>query len=275
MRIEEAKKDKLKAIISHIACDTPSVYNVIKNRGICPYPRFVVKISNDNNSYGSKSYCEVKLGMGNLAKLCEICNHFYQLYKLEFSIDNNILTFHPDDEICIDCFDIREEELINIKFLKDNSIGSVGTLVIYALTFTLFHEFGHVRNDDDSISQIEKERTADNFALQVLHESCSQESNVLLEENPRFLGAFLESILILLISKPGEAEIAESHPHPIERIYHFLEYFQINDDSFLWKYAYDAIVKWANDNYLAMTSEKDSSVSIKDKILDAYHRFKK
>ena len=275
MRVKEEKKDKLKAIISHIICKTPSVYNVIKNRGCCPYPRFIVKISNDNDSYGSKSYCEVKLGMGNLAKLCEICDHFCQIFKLQYSIDNNILDFHPDDEICIDCYDISEKDFDNIGFLKDNSIGSVGTLAIYALAFTIFHEFGHVRYDDDSMFQIEKERTADNFALEVLNESCSQEQNIRLEDNPKFLGAFLEIILILLVSKPKDAEIAVSHPHPIERLYLFLKYFHIKEESFLWEYAYDTIVEWANENHIAMTFVKDCSLSIKDKFLDFYHRYKK
>jgi len=275
MRVKEEKKDKLKAIVSHIICETPSVYNVIKNRECCSNTRFVVKISNDRNSYGSKSYREIKLGMGNLAKLCDICNQFCHLFQSEYYIDNNILNYHPNDEIYIDCHDISERDLGNIEFLKKNSVDSVGTLAIYALTFTIFHEFGHVKHDDDRMLQIEKERTADNFALEVLNESCSQEQNVRLEGNPKFLGAFLENILILLVSKPKDAEIAVSHPHPIERIYLFLEYFHIKEESFLWGYAYDTIVKWINDNNLAMTFVKDSSISIKDKMLDAYHRFKK
>ena len=275
MRVKEEKKDKLKTFVSHIICKTPSVYNVIKNRGCCPYPRFVVKISNDNDSYGSKSYCEVKLGLGNLAKLYDICYHFCQLYQVKYSIDENILDFHPDDEICIDCFDISEKDLNNIEFLKNNSISSVGTLAIYALTFTIFHEFGHVKYDDDSMLQIEKERRADNFALEVLYESCLQKQDIRLEDNPKFLGAFLDNILILLVSKPENAEIAVSHPHPIERIYFFLEYFHIKEDSFLWEYAYDTIVKWANDNHIVMTFIKDCSLSIKDKLLDFYHRYKK
>lgn len=275
MRVKEEKKDKIKAIVSYIVCETPSVYDVIKNRKCCPYPRFIVKISNDNDSYGSKSYCEIKLGLGNLTKLFDICNHFCQLYQLECSIDNNILVFHPGDEIYIDSFDISEVDLDNIEFLKDDSIGSVGTLAIYALTFTIFHEFGHVKYDDDSMLQIEKERTADNFALEVLYESCSQKQNIRLEDNPMFLGAFLENILILLVSKPRDAEIAASHPHPIERIYLFLEYFHIKEDSFLWNYAYDTIIKWANDNHIALTFVKDCSLSIQDKLLDFYHRYKK
>ena len=275
MRVKEEKKDNLKAIVSHILRETPSVYDVIKNRACCPYTRFVVKISNDYDSYGSKSYCEVKLGLGNLTKLLNICNHFCQLNIIEHNIDNDILVYLPDDEICIDCFDISEVDLDNIEFLKDNSIDSVGTLAIYALAFTLFHELGHVKYDDDSMLQIEKERTADIFALEVLCESCSQKQNIRLEDNPKFLGAFLENILILLVSKPKDAEMATSHPHTIERIYLFLEYFHIKENSFLWKYAYDTMVEWANDNYIDMAFVKDSSISIKDKLLDFYHRYKK
>lgn len=273
--MKDVKKEKLRAVVSHVICETPSIYEVIKNRESRLNQRFVVKISSDKISYGSKSYSEVKLGMGNLAKLCDICNHFCQLYKLDYNIGKNILVFLLDDEICIDCNDISEMDLDNIDFLKGDFIGSVGTLAIYAFTFTLFHEFGHVKYDDDSMAQIEKERTADNFALEVLRESCFQEPNVRLEETPMFLGAFMENILTLLVSNPKDAEITMSHPHPIERIYLFLEYFHINNNSYLWRYAYDTFVKWINDNNLAMTFVKDRSISIKDKILDAYHRFKK
>lgn len=269
------KKDNLRAIVSNIVCKNPILYAVIRNRHSGLYSKFIINVTNDKNSYASKKNSEVKLGIGNLAKLCDICIHFCQLYQLELGIDNNILSFQSDDEVYIDCYDINEKDLDNIEFLKDNSIDTVGTLAIYALTYTLFHEFGHVKYDADSMIQIEKERTADNFALEILRKLCNEEPNGRLEENPSFLGAYLDNIVTLLVSKAKDAEISMSHPHPIERIYLFLEYFHIDDNSYLWRYAYDTIVKWANDNNLAMTFEKDSSISIKDKMLDAYHRFKK
>jgi hypothetical protein len=194
---------------------------------------------------------------------------------LEFRTEKTILGFISDDNLCIDIWDLKDTNLNNIDILNKVEVGPVDILVKNAFAFTLYHEFGHVKYDNDSMFQIEKERTADNFALEVLSESCSQESNTQLEENPIFLGAFMENILILLVSKAKETENTKSHPHPIERIYLFLEYFHINDNPYLWRYAYDTIVKWINDNSLAMTFVKDSSVSIKDKMLDAYHRFKK
>lgn len=275
MRVIEEKKDKLKAVISHIICETPSVYNVIKNQGGCPNPKFIVLISKDNNSYGNKSNCEVKLGMGNLSKLCDICNHFYQLYHFEYSISNNILEFHSDDEFCIDCHDISDKELDNIEFLEDDSIGSVGTLVIYALAFTIFHEFGHVKYDDDSMLQIEKERTADLFAMGIAKEECVKYPDIQIDKNPAFLGALLNVILILNVSDPKFVEIKESHPHPVERLYLLLEYFHIDEESYLWKYTYDMVANWLKEHHLSMTYEKDCSISIKDKLLDAYLRFKK
>ena len=275
MRVKEKKKDNLRGIVSNIICKTPSVYKVIKNRECCPSTKFVVKICNDKYSHGSKSSSEVKLGMANFAKLCEICDDFCQLYKLDCRIDDKMFVFRPDDEICMDCHDISEKELDNIKFLEEKSIGSVGALAIHALAFVIFHEMGHVKYDDDKMLQIEKERTADLFAMNVLYGLCDESRDVQLDRNPRLLGAFLANIWVLLVSKPKDAEIATSHPHPIERIYLFLEYFHIKDDSFLWKYAYNTIEKWANENDINMTFVKDSSLSLKDKLLDVYLRYKK
>lgn len=271
----EQKKDKIKAIVSHIICENPIIYEVILDSISRFQRKFVVKINEDNNSCGSRNDGTIIFGVGNHEKLYEICKNFIQLSHLEFRTENKILEFISDDNLCIDIWDLKDTTLNNIDLLNKDEGDSVDILLKNAFAYTFYHEFGHVKYDKDSMFQIEKERNADYFAMEVLQESCSQEVNVRLEENPKFLGAFLENILILLVSKPKDAEIAMSHPHPIERIYIFLEHFHINDDSFLWKYTHDTIVKWAYDNHLAMTFEKDSSISIKDKMLDAYHRFKK
>ena len=275
MKEIEQKKEKLKTIVSHIICETPTIYEVMKESISRLQKKFVVKINEDKNSRGSRSDGTIIFGVGNHEKLYSICKDFILLSHLEFRTENTILDFISDDNLCIDFWDLKDTTLNNIDLLNKSEEGPVDVLVKYAFAYTLYHEFGHVKYDDDSMFKIEKERTADNFALEVLRESCFQESNTQLEENPIFLGAFMENILILQVSKAKETENTMSHPHPIERIYLFLEYFHINNNSYLWRYAYDTIVKWINDNNLAMTFVKDSSISIKDKMLDAYHRFKK
>ena len=275
MRAKEEKKEKYKAIVSHIICENPTIYEVIKDSTSRLQRKFVVKINEDNCSYGSRNNGEIIIGVGNHEILYKICNNFIPSSHFAFSVDNNFLDYLSDDDLCIDIWDLKETTLDNLGLLNKDEVGPVDILVKNALAYTIYHECGHIKYDNESMLQIEKERTADYFAMEVLQESCSREVNVRLEENPKFLGAFLENILILLVSKPKDAGIEMSHPHPIERIYLFLEYFHIKDDSFLWKYAYDTIVKWANENNIAMTLEKDCSLSIKDKLLDAYHRFKK
>lgn len=275
MRVKEEKKNKLKAIISHIICENPIVFKVIKEASTERYRIFTVQIKEDCDSWGSKDNCHIILGVGNLEKLFRICKSFNQVYHLQYSFDNRFFTLITNEDLNIETYDVKESFLENIVFLNGDTDDVAGTLAIHGLAFALYHELGHVKYDDDSLSQIEKERSADTFALKVLHEFCSQKRDLRLEDNPRFLGAFLENILILLVSKPRDAEIAASHPHPIERIYLFLDYFHVKEDSFLWKYAYDIIVKWANDNNIAMTFVKDCSISIKDKLLDFYHRYKK
>lgn len=269
------KMERFKAVISHIICENSTIRKVIKYSANRLQNKFVVYINEEENSYGSKNDGEIRLGVGNIEKLYEICEKFTLPSCLEFNTDKKILNLITDDDLCIDIADLKGNTLNNTKFLNKDKIDSVDTLVINALAYTLYHEFGHVKYDNDNMHQIEKERTADDFAMTVLQDSCSHDANIRLEEKPEFIGAFLENIFILLVSKPKDAEITMSHPHPIERIYLFLEHFNIKNDSFLWEYTYDIIVKWANENHIAMTFEKDCSLSIKDKLLDAYHRFKK
>ena len=49
----------------------------------------------------------------------------------------------------------------------------------------------------------------------------------------------------------------------------------IKESSYLWKYTYDEVVTWINANNMSMSFERDSSITIKDRIMDAFCRFKK
>lgn len=273
MNSKDIKKKRLAAIVSHIICENPTIIKVVKEASRLYKRKFLVQIKDDNNSWGSKENSHIILGVGNIETLFNICINFSQAYNLSYSSDNRIFTLITDADLNIENYDVKESFLDKIDFLNEDTFDAAGTLAINGLAFALYHEFGHVKYDDDYELQIEKERKADLFAMDVVKEMCSD--CIPLDRNPIFLGAYLENILMLSVCNPNEAEILFSHPHPIERIIILLEYFHIEENSYLWKYAYDEITKWINVNNMSMTYERYSSITIKDKLMDAFCRFKK
>lgn len=271
MREKEEKKEKLKAIVSNIICNNNSILDVISKSN----RKFIVTINSDKNSRGSKSNCHVILGTQNLITLSKLCNDFCNKFSLELKIDRNVFNYISNDDIYIETYDLKEEELENIKFLDGEKIGPSEYLSICAIAFTLYHEFGHVMYDDDFIFPIEKERKADIFALDIVKKKFSENPRIKIDQSPYLLGAILDTCLILEVCDPVLTEVSTTHPHPIERLYLMLEYFHIEPNSYLWQFVYDVVVSWINKHHISNTFEKDSSKSLKDKILDAYLRFKK
>ena len=272
-RHKERKKEQLKSIVSQLICDNPIIVAIVKDASREFHRKFTVQIKEDCNSWGSKDNIHIILGIGNLEKLFQMCKSFSQVYHLQYSSGNRILTLKTDGDLNIETKDVTESFWDKMEFFNEKTDSAAVTLTINALAFALYHEFGHVKYDDDSESQIGKERKADLFAMDVVKKQCAGCIN--LYQNPIFLGAFLEIILIMKMSDPKETEISYSHPHPIERIIVFLEYFHIGEDSYLWKYTYDEVVKWINANNISMIYENDSSITIKDILMDAFCRFKK
>lgn len=272
-RHKERKKEQINSIVSQLICDNPIIVAIVKDASSEFQRKFTVQIKEDCNSWGSKDSIHIILGIGNLEKLFQMCKSFSQVYHLQYSSGNRILPLKTDGDLNIETYDVKESFWDNVEFLNENTDSAAVTLTIKALAYTLYHEFGHVKYDDDSMLPIEKERKADLFAMDVVKEMCS--NCIHLDQNPIFLGAFLENILTMSVSDPKEADISFSHPHPIERIIIFLEYFHIRESSYLWKYTYDELVKWINANNMSMIYERDSSITIKDKLMDAFCRFKK
>lgn len=272
-RHKERKKEQIKSIVSQLICDNPIIVAIVKDASSKFQRKFTVQIKEDCNSWGSKDSIHIILGIGNLEKLFQMCKSFSQVYHLQYSSGNRILPLKTDGDLNIETYDVKESFLDKIDFLNEDTFDAAGTLAINSLAFALYHEFGHVKYDDDYELQIEKERKADLFAMDVVKEMCSD--CIPLDRNPIFLGAYLENILMLSVCNPNEADILFSHPHPIERIIILLEYFHIEENSYLWKYAYDEITKWINANNMSMTYERYSSITIKDKLMDAFCRLKK
>lgn len=269
----KTKKEKLRAVLSHIICDTTCVLNVIKEIQTGFSTKFRIEINNEDESMGSRSNHYVLIGLSGLSKMYDICNKFFSRYIFDYNTCR-IPVLHCDKDINIDIWDL-DDSIFPDSFLDGENIGPVDSLVINAFAYTLYHEFGHVKYDEDSKPPMEKEWKADLFAMEVIKADLSSKPNVQIDKNPIFLGALFEFIHILNISSFYDLQVDMSHPHPIERLYLLLEYFHIENNSYLWEYVYDEISQWLNANHMLMTYEKFNSISIKDKFLDAYHRFKK
>lgn len=243
-------------------------------KDVC-HGKFRIWLKADNNSYGSPKDFLVILGIGHSETLLFICDRYIQTHSIDCNIDKKYFDFLIYDDLDVDTWDIEEESLDNIALFNSKIIEENSILAINAIAFALYHEFGHVKYDDFGKSPIEKEKRADLFAYEAVREKQSHHPMIENEKSPFFIGALLELVLILKVCDPLLTEVDASHPHPIERLYYLLEYFHIQEDSFLWEYVYDETVEWANDNHIAMTFVKDYSILAKDKFLDFYHRYKK
>lgn len=268
-------KEILKGCVSNIISRNNSVFKIISDYSQKYDKKFVLTINGDENSRSSKSNGQVILGTGNIRKLYDLCNDFCKDYPSNFYIDNTLAPIH-NDYLCIEISnDLKEDSFDNIGFLNGEVLKPSGYLTICALAFTLYHEFGHIKCNNEYRPAIEYEKKADFFAMDVVKDNCSHYPKTDISCNPFFLGALLETSMILKICDPIYTEIDTSHPHPIERLYTMLEYFHIEDDSYLWQYVYDVVDKWINEHHLARLFEKEGSKTVKDKLLDAYLRFKK
>lgn len=275
MIIQEPKKEILKAIVSHIIHESHKVYDIIEKRKDCALPRFFIEIKDDNLSMALKNECHIIIGIGSLSKLYNICSDFCKTYQMDYSIGKSIINKIEDNNICIDAWGISEQDLDGIKLFEEDTIDSAGILVINALTYTIYHEFGHIKYDEDDMKQIDKEKKADKFAMELVKGKCIEYPLLQMDIAPAFLGALLDNILILYDSNPQKLEESTTHPHPIERIYYFLEYFDISEESYIWEYVYDMIIKWMNENHIALKIKKNCSISAKEQLYTINNRFKK
>ena len=158
-------------------------------------------------------------------------------------------------------------------FLKDEKCLSIyDAATIYSLAYSLYHEFGHVIHNEyipDS-APFKRENVADTFAFEAVKSMMNDKNEIIL-----IVGVFISIIYVLKKRTPKEETDDKDHPHSIERLYSFLLFWGIPDDSDYWKLAYEVISKWCNKNRLPITWERATSESPKDKFTDAYMYFRK
>lgn len=241
----KSKIERIKAIVSHVLHESSCLLGIVNNTS--GYSQMFQLVINHEHPCGSKKERSIILGLENLSCLYELCHSFCKKYDVTFESNHYEFANHVIDDLSIDTFELKEEELNKTDFLREEEFSSVDLLVIYALASSLYHEFGHVKYDEGPRS-ISNERKADEFAFKIVHDKCILKN---IEKSPEFLGLLLDYILILHLLQPYDKR-DNTHPHPIERLCTLLEHFAISDDSYIWGFIYCNVYEWANKNIISI-----------------------
>lgn len=257
--------------------DTIELINNISN-----YNGIEVEIVHYRGCAGSSNNGKIFIGVPDIVDYYTIAEELFPNLSLldDYVIDKKYSNFGKKDiiqnNVCVRLVNAEktlvEEKLDSSNLFKLNKLSNYNKIIIYALAYSLCHEIGHVLHDR-YIPQNEiftKERVADYFsfeAIKFISDSDKDES--------RLKGA-ITGIAQMLMHRTTQQEIDDKeHPHSIERLYSLLDFWGIEDDSLYWKLAYNIVLIWCRRNEEPLTWERDSSISPKDKFIDAYIHFRK
>lgn len=274
-----SKLETLKSFIHRIICQNEVVNNALREylqeeRIKCLY----VQIVPNCGHYANISDISVLVGVPdvveyyNLAKKLD-CGNKLSSYLRAIDIVSKCST----TEISINFFAYNcEEHLINSvleesDLLNNESPTIHDNLTMQALSFSLFHEIGHLLNDKSlsSYSQMTKEYKADEFAFVSITSNCTN------YDTAAFFGALI-SIGQILLKRCKDEEVKDTeHPHSIERMYELFHFWHISDESPFWETAYSIIREWTKRYNIDISWIKGSSSSYKEKVYDAYEHFRK
>lgn len=198
---------------------------------------------------------------------------FFQAMDLHFKCptyrDNiHIFTYRSEESMIIS--KLGESDLMN-----SESLTTQDKLTMYALSFSLFHEIGHLKYDPEILetNQFAREQNADKFAFQAVMSIIPKSQDQL--NNAVFIGALI-AIGQMLLSRSQDEEIEDiEHPHSIERMYELFRFWNIPYDSPYWEIAFCIIKDWVEKYHQDLTWIKESSLTFKDKVNDAYEHFRK
>lgn len=158
-------------------------------------------------------------------------------------------------------------------FLKNRQESPIDFLTLLAFAYSVYHELGHVVCNKTTTIEFDREKKADEFAF-IAMKSVGKSSNITNET--RLLSIFI-GISYMLLRRSHQEEIDDKdHPHSIERLYNLLDYWKIENESCFWKLAYYVVCEWCMQNKLSISSwEKETSITHKEKFMDAYLQFQK
>ena len=266
------KLKTLKAIIYQICDDSQYFKKSLKDKGIS---HVSIKLSYTEGSLGSaqdlvidlsikdivETYAFFKRFISNLDSIdCFRLNNKYSDYIRSINIRKiiNVYIPSPDESLVVN-------QLDNSDFLSEETISELDTIAIYAMSYSLFHEFGHVLYDNElpESEQIVKECKADEFAFRAI-------KAIPCTDNANLLGSMMGISYVMHKLKP-EVELSDKkYPHSIERLFALLDFWSIADDSQYWNLAYQVVCIWSEKNSLPMTWIKQTSDLDKDRFMDTY-----
>lgn len=278
------KIERVKSIIYQIVGENIFLLDnlaLLKNRD---YPNLIVNIESDRGSDGSYNNGNINIGVldivdsYNLSR--ELTNHSSfvndNINKSNFFVSalNEDIRYLVNVGIPGSDVNLATKQLEDSDFLKQDEFSINDQLSIYSLAYSIFHEIGHVIHDVyiPKSEAFTRERIADLFAFEAIKSLCKSDDAM---SDVRLKGAII-GIGQMLMYLPSEIEKNEKeHPHSIERLYSLLDFWGIPYNSYYWEYAYKIVQKWTDKNHIPIIWERESSRLFKDKLTDAYIRFRK
>lgn len=264
------KIEILKAIIYQLVDENKYLKDAVNNSGNTIVS---IKIDSSGGCLGSSNSREVILGIKDVIETYIFIEEikFDLCYSIPFQFNDKYLKYEGCRSIknIIDVYitspevPLVAEQLNSSDFLSVETLSKLDTVVIYALAYSLFHEFGHILYDTKipKSEQLKREYKADEFAFQTI-------KAIPHADNANLYGTIM-GISYVLNKMAPEIELKDKeHPHSIERLYVLLDSWGISDDSKFWELAYLIICKW-NEKYKLMKCEK-SFGSFKENVRQAF-----
>ena len=251
-------------------------------KGISNYSKIEIDIVHNRYCGGSSNDGKIIIGIPDILDFYNIAKEMFR--NLSFQDDYIIDTKYSDlgnkdnirNKICVYLSDAEKtlvfEKLDSSNLFKSNKLLDYDKITIYALAYTLCHEIGHVLHDRyiQKNEFFTKEHNADIFSFEAI-KSISNKN----KDESRLKGAIIGIAQMLMHRTPQQEFDDKEHPHSIERLYSLLDFWGIEDDSPYWELAYNIVLIWCGRNKEPVTWERTTSISFKDKFIDAYVHFRK
>ena len=284
MDTKDEQSERLIQIIFQIIGENQFLLNSIEFvRNISNYNSIEIDVVHYRDCEGSSDNGKIFMGVPDIVDFYTIAKELFP--KMSFPEDHIIDTKYLDlgnndnirSKVSVNLSNAEQtlvfEKLNSSDFFKSKTLSGYDKLTVFALAYSLCHEFGHVLHDR-YIPRNEfftKERVADYFSFEAIKYISIHNNN----SDSRLKGAIIGIAQMLMYRTPQQEIDDKEHPHSIERLYTLLDFWGIEDDSPYWELAYKIVLIWCDRNKESITWERTTSISPKDKFIDAYVHFRK
>ena len=283
MNTKNEKSERLEQIIYQIIGENQFLLDSIEFvKNISNYNSIEIDVVHYRDCEGSSDNGKIFMGVPDIVDFYTIAKEIFP--NLSIPDDYIINTKYSDlgdkdnirNKVCVYLSNAEQipvfEKLDSSDLFNSIKLSDYDKITIYALAYMLCHEIGHVLHDRyiQKNEFFTKEHNADIFSFEAI-KSISNNN----KDESRLKGAII-GIAQMLIHRTPQQEIDDKeHPHSIERLYSLLNFWGIEEDSPYWDIAYNIVQIWCSRNEEPVTWERVSSISPKDKFIDAYVHFRK